>query len=71
MKALTLVGVLLLILGLLSFVVAIPHHEHHGVRFGDARIGVRTENSDRLPPVAGIVLLAGGVVALILGLRKT
>jgi uncharacterized membrane protein HdeD (DUF308 family) len=71
MKALTLVGVLLLILGLLSFVVPVPHREHHGMRFGDTRIGVETENRDKLPPAAGIVLLAGGVVALILGLRKT
>jgi hypothetical protein len=71
MKALTLVGVLLLRLGLLSFVVPVPHREHHGMRFGDTRIGVETENRDKLPPAAGIVLLAGGVVALILGLRKT
>ncbi|MGA1985999.1 MAG: hypothetical protein ABSG72_06990 [Candidatus Sulfotelmatobacter sp.] len=70
MKPLALVGVLLLILGLLSFVVPIPHREHHGVRMGDTRIGVRTEHSETLPPAAGIVLLAGGVVALILGLRK-
>jgi hypothetical protein len=68
MKAL---GLVLLLLGVLSFVVPIPHSEDHGVRIGDARIGVRTEHSDRLPPAAGIVLLAGGVVALILGLRKT
>ncbi len=71
MKTLTLVGVLLLILGLLSFVVPIPHRESHGVKFGDARISVQTESSDKLPPAASIVLLAGGVVALILGLRKT
>jgi hypothetical protein len=71
MKALSLVGVLLLVLGVLSFVVPVPHREHHGVRLGDARIGVETESSDKLPPAAGIVLLAGGVVALILGMRKS
>jgi hypothetical protein len=71
MKALTLVGVLLLVLGLLSFVVPIPHHEDHGVRLGDARIGVRTESRDKLPPAAGMILLAGGIVALVLGLRQT
>jgi hypothetical protein len=70
MKPLPLVGVLLLVLGLLSFVVPIPHHEDHGVKFGDTKIGVRTESSERLPPAAGIILLAGGVVALVLGLRK-
>ncbi len=71
MKALTLVGVLLLVLGVLSFVVPVPHRENHGVKIGDAKFSVETENSEKLPPAAGIVLLAGGVVALILGLRKT
>lgn len=71
MKALPLVGVLLLVLGILSFVVPVPHREHHGVRLGDTRIGVETERREMLPPAASIVLLAGGVVALVLGLRKT
>jgi hypothetical protein len=71
MKALTLVGVLLVALGILSFVVPVPHSESHGVKFGDAKISVQTESSEKLPPAAGIVLLAGGVLALILGLRKT
>ncbi len=70
MKALPLVGVLLLVLGVLSFVVPIPHRENHGVKIGDAKFSVETENSEKLPPAAGIVLLAGGVVALVLGLRK-
>ena len=71
MKALPLVGVLLLVLGVLSLVVPLPHRENHGVKIGDAKISVQTESSDKLPPAVGIVLLAGGVVALILGLRKT
>ena len=71
MKALPLVGVLLLVLGVLSFVVPIPHRENHGVKIGDAKFSVETENSEKLPPAAGVVLLAGGVVALVLGLRKT
>jgi len=71
MKALPLVGVLLLVLGVLSFVVPVPHRENHGVKIGDAKFSVETENSEKLPPAAGIVLLAGGVVALVLGLRKT
>jgi uncharacterized membrane protein len=71
MKALPLVGVLLLVLGVLSFFIAVPSRENHGVKIGDAKFSVETENSEKLPPAAGIVLLAGGVVALVLGLRKT
>jgi uncharacterized membrane protein len=71
MKALPIVGVLLLVLGVLSFVVPVPHRENHGMKIGDAKISVETESSDKLPPAAGIILLAGGVIALVLGLRKT
>ena len=71
MKPLPLVGVLLLVLGVLSFVIPIPHSEQHGVKFGDAKISVETQSSDKLPPAVGIVLMAGGVVALLLGLGKT
>jgi uncharacterized membrane protein len=70
MKNLTFAGLLLLALGLLSFVVPIPHRENHAVKIGDAKIGVQTEHSDRLPPVVGIVLLAGGVLTLVVGSRK-
>jgi hypothetical protein len=70
MKALPLVGVLLLVLGVLSFVVPIPHREDHRLKIGDAKISVETESSDKLPPAVGVVFLAGGVVALVLGLRK-
>ena len=67
MKAL---GVLLVVLGVLAFLVPIPHHEQHGVSIGDARFGVQIERDEKLPPVVGILLVAGGVGALLLGSRK-
>lgn len=71
MKALPLVGVLLVVLGVLSLVVPIPHREDHGVKIGDTKIGIQTETSEKLPPAVGIVLVAGGVLALVLGMRKS
>jgi hypothetical protein len=71
MKSISMIGVLLLLLGVLSFVIPVPRHENHGVKIGDTKIGVQTENSEKLPPAVGIVLLSGGVVALVLGSRKT
>ena len=71
MKSVGLVGVVLLVLGLLAFVVPIPHSESHGVKIGDAKIGVQTQSSEKLPPAVGIVLLVGGVVAWVAGARKT
>ena len=70
MKNVGMVGILLLVLGLLAFVVPVPHSENHGVRIGDAKIGVQTQHSEKLPPAVGIVLLAGGVLALVVGVRK-
>ena len=71
MKPVAFVGVLLLVLGLLAFVVPIPHQENHGVKIGDTKIGVQTESSEKLPPAVGVVLFAGGVLALVFGSRKT
>ncbi len=70
MKGLTLVGALLLVLGLLSLVIPIPHKEDHGVKIGDAKIGIETEHSERLPPVVGGLLIVGGVIALVADSRK-
>jgi hypothetical protein len=71
MKGLTMLGAILLVLGLLAFVVPIPHKEDHGVKIGDAKIGVQTEHSDRLPPLVAGVLVLAGVVSLAAGARKS
>jgi hypothetical protein len=71
MKNLAFVGVLLSVLGLLSFFIPIPHRENHGLKIGDTKIGVQTESREKLPPAVGIALLAGGALALVLGSRKT
>ena len=41
MKALFAVGLAVAILGILSFFVAIPHSENHGIKAGDVNIGVQ------------------------------
>jgi uncharacterized membrane protein len=67
MKAL---GILLVVLGVLAFLVPVPHREQHGVSIGDARFGVEIERREKLHPAVGIVLVAGGVVVLLMGSRK-
>ena len=71
MKNMALVGVVLLVLGLLSFVVPVPHSEDHGVKIGDAKIGVTTQSNQKLPPAVGITLLVGGVLVLAVGSRNS
>ena len=70
MKPAAMVGALLLILGVLAFVVPLPHSEDHSVKIGDAKIGVQTEHSEKAPPAVGIGLLVGGLILLALGSRK-
>lgn len=70
MKSAAALGFVLVLLGLLSFVIPIPRRENHGVKVGDAKIGIQTESSEKLPPVVGVTLLAGGILVLVLGARK-
>jgi hypothetical protein len=67
MKALALAGIVVLILGVVSFVVPFPNYHHHGVKIGDSSIGVTTEHDEKLPPAAGIVLLVVGAGLIVAG----
>jgi hypothetical protein len=69
MKALFGVGLVMLILGVLSFFVPIPHRENHGIKVGDASIGVQTEHSERVSPTVSIVLVVVGAGLMIAGGR--
>jgi hypothetical protein len=60
MRALFGVGLVVLILGILSFFVPVPHSEHHGVSAGDVHVGVTTHNEDRVPPALSVVLVVAG-----------
>jgi len=62
-----LVGTVVLALGVLSFFVPFPHSEHHGVRLGDAHVGITTHDDQRIPPVMSIVLVVVGAGLMIAG----
>jgi hypothetical protein len=70
MKPLFWVGLIVLILGIASFVVPLPHSETHGMKVGDASIGVTTRSSEKLSPVIGGILCVVGAVLMIGGARK-
>jgi len=70
MKALLLIGVVLLVLGVVSFFVPFPHSEHHGVNLGDARVSITTHDDEKVPPVVSIVLVVVGAGLMIAG-RKS
>ncbi len=67
MKGLALAGVVVLILGIVSFFIPMPHSEHHGVNVGDAHIGVTTEHDEKVPPALSVVLVVVGAGLIIAG----
>ena len=69
MRILLLAGLLLVVLGIASLVVPIPHTETHGIKAGDLNIGVQTSHSERVSPVISAVLIAGGIALTIAGAR--
>jgi len=70
MRALFGVGLVVLVLGILSFFVPIPHSEHHGVSAGDIQFGVTTHNEDRVAPAISVVLVVAGAGLMIAGRGK-
>lgn len=67
MKALFVVGLVVMVLGILSFFIAIPHTENHGIKAGDVNIGVQTHESEKVSPAVGAVMLVVGAGLMIAG----
>jgi hypothetical protein len=66
-KLLFWIGVLFAALGLISFVVPIPHTEREGVSVGNLSIGVKTQHSETVSPILSAVMIAGGAGMMIAG----
>ncbi|MGA7381818.1 MAG: hypothetical protein WBX03_13295 [Terriglobales bacterium] len=69
MKALLFAGLLLLVLGIASLVVPIPHSENESIKIGDTHIGVQTTHSERVSPIVRVVLIGGGIALAVAGAR--
>ena len=59
----------MLVLGIASLLLPIPHTEKHGIKAGDVNIGVETTQSERVSPISSVVLIAGGI-ALTVGAAR-
>ena len=71
MRPLALIGLIVLVLGILSFVVPIPTSHRHELKAGDASVGITTHQDEKLSPIVGGVLCAAGAVLLLAGSRKS
>ena len=70
MKALMIVGVLLVVLGIASLFVPIPHSENKGISAGDVKIGVQVRHDEKVSPIISAVLIVGGIGLMVAGSRK-
>jgi hypothetical protein len=69
MKIMLFAGLILVVLGIASLLVPIPHTEKHGIKAGDVSIGVETTQSERVSPIISVVLIAGGIALTVGGAR--
>jgi hypothetical protein len=69
MKIMLFAGLLLIVLGILSLFVPIPHSETEGIKVGNTSLGVQTSHSERVSPIISVVLIAGGIALSIAGSR--
>jgi hypothetical protein len=71
MKALFLIGLVVLILGIVSLVVAIPQTERGGIAIGGVSLGVETRHDEKVHPALSAVMIMGGLGAMAAGKRKS
>jgi uncharacterized membrane protein len=70
MRALFWIGIAVLILGIVSFVVPIPHSEREGFRAGGVSVGIETQHKQMLSPFVGAVMMLGGISTMVAGRVK-
>jgi hypothetical protein len=69
MKIVLFAGLVLVVLGIASLLVPIPHTEKHEVKAGDVKFGVQTTHSERVSPIISVALIAGGAALAVAGTR--
>ncbi len=69
MKPIFWLGLAVLVLGLASFVIAIPSTERRGIKAGDLSVGVETQHSEKVSPIMSGVMLLVGAGLMIAGKR--
>ena len=71
MKALFFIGLIVLILGIVTIAVPIPHSERGGISVGGVSLGVETRHEEKIHPALSAVMILGGFGAMAAGKRKS
>jgi hypothetical protein len=70
MKVLFWCGLLVLVLGIASLFVSIPHKETTSWKAGSVSVGLQTQHSEPVPLAVSIVLMVGGIGMVIVGVTR-
>ena len=65
------IGAFVLVLGVASLLIPIPHNERHGIKVGDVSLGVVTQNDEKVPLPVSVVLLVSGFGTMMIGARRS
>jgi hypothetical protein len=72
MKPAGIVGIILIILGVAALVYrGIPYAQQHKADLGPVHLSATEERTFPIPPIVSIVAIAGGVVLVVSGLKKS
>lgn len=71
LKALFLIGMVALILGIVSLVVPIPRNEREGFKAGGLSVSVETRHEEKVSHFVSAVMLLGGVGLMVAGRTKS
>ncbi len=71
MKVLFWAGIVVLVLGVLSLVIPIPHSERSGIQAGGISMGVETHYDEKVSPTISAVMILGGAGMMIAGKYKS
>jgi hypothetical protein len=71
MKALFWIGMVVLIVGIASLFVPIPHNEREGFKAGDVSVGIETRHEDKVSPYMSAAIILGGAGMMVVGRTKS
>ena len=69
MKVLFWIGLVVLVLGIVSLFVPIPHNQQRGIKAGDLSVGVEIQSKEKVSPILSAVLILSGAGLMIAGKR--
>jgi len=67
MKQLFWIGLVVIVVGLISLVLPIPHNEREGFSAGGMSVGIQTKHSERVSPIISAAIILSGAGMMIAG----